>query len=90
MKAIPAAMDAVALEAFGPPNVLTMHTLPTPLPGPGEVLIELHAAGVGSWDDAVRDGSWRTFSRPKFPLVPGTDAAGVAPQVGPAGGLAPR
>ena len=83
MKAIPAAMDAVALEAFGPPNVLTMHTLPTPLPGPGEVLIELHAAGVGSWDDAVRDGSWRPFSRPKFPLVPGTDGAGVVVARGP-------
>jgi len=74
---IPGAMNAVALEEFGPPNVLTIHTLPVPVPGPSEVLIELQAAGVGSWDASVRDGSWKPTGRTKFPLVPGTDGAGV-------------
>ncbi len=74
---IPGAMNAVALEKFGPPNVLTLHTLPVPVPGPSEVLIELHAAGVGSWDASVRDGSWKPAGKPKFPLLPGTDGAGV-------------
>ena len=74
---IPGAMTAVALEKFGPPNVLTVHTLPVPLPGPTEILIELHAAGVGIWDASVRDGSWKPAGKPKFPLVPGTDGAGV-------------
>jgi NADPH:quinone reductase-like Zn-dependent oxidoreductase len=41
------------------------------------VLIALHAAGVGVWDAQVRDGSWRPFGRPKFPLVLGTDGAGI-------------
>jgi NADPH2:quinone reductase len=82
-KAIPAAMNAAALEKFGPPNVLELHTLPVPLPGPGEVLIELHAAGVGSWDAAERDGAWKPFGRPKFPLVLGTDGAGVVVARGP-------
>jgi NADPH2:quinone reductase len=70
-------MNAIALEEFGAPDVLTLHTLPVPIPGPSEVLIELHAAGVGIWDAAVRDGSWKPAGRPKFPFVPGTDGAGV-------------
>jgi NADPH2:quinone reductase len=76
-------MEAAALEQFGPPRVLSLHTLPVPLPGPGEVLIELHAAGVGVWDASVRDGSWRPFGRPRFPLVPGTDGAGIVVMKGP-------
>ncbi len=74
---IPGAMAAAALEEFGPPQVLTLHTLPVPVPGPTEVLIELHAAGVGVWDAFIRDGSWRPAGKPRFPLVPGTDGAGI-------------
>jgi NADPH:quinone reductase-like Zn-dependent oxidoreductase len=62
-------MKAVAIDRFGSPSVLTLHTLPVPEPGPSEVLIALHAAGVGVWDAAIRDGSWRPTGRPKFPLV---------------------
>jgi NADPH:quinone reductase len=80
---VPGAMKAAALEEFGPPQVLTLHTLPVPLPGPTEVLIELHAAGVGVWDASVRDGSWKPAGKPKFPLVPGTDGAGVVVLRGP-------
>ncbi len=83
MKAIPGAMKASALKVFGPPSVLTEHILPVPLPDPGEVLIELHAAGVGSWDAAERDGSWKPFTRPKFPLILGTDGAGIVVAKGP-------
>lgn len=75
--AIPTTMKAAAIDRFGPPEVLTLHTLPVPEPGPGEVLIELYGAGLGIWDASVRDGSWRPFGRPKFPLVLGTDGAGV-------------
>ncbi len=76
-------MKAVALKKFGPPKVLTLHSLPIPLPGPGEVLIELQAAGVGVWDAAVRDGSWRPYGRSRFPLVLGTDGAGIVVARGP-------
>ena len=74
---IPTTMKAAAIDRFGPPAVLTLHTLPVPKPGPGQVLIALQAAGVGSWDASIRDGSWRPGGRPKFPLVPGTDGAGI-------------
>src|SRR2546422_8488597 len=38
---------------------------------------------VGSWDGLVRDGSWRPWGpNPRFPIVPGTDGAGVVAATG--------
>lgn len=70
-------MKAAAIDRFGPPSVVTLHELPIPRPGPRQVLIALLAAGVGSWDESVRDGSWKPAGRPKFPLVLGVDGAGI-------------
>lgn len=70
-------MKAAAIDRFGPPSVVKLHTLPLPRPGPRQVLIELHAAGVGSWDQSIRDGSWKPDGRTRFPLVLGTDGAGI-------------
>lgn len=70
-------MRAAAIDRFGPPSVLTIHRLPVPQPGPRQIVIAVHAAGVGSWDESIRDGSWRPAGRAKFPLVLGTDGAGV-------------
>lgn len=75
-------MKAAAIDRFGPPRVLKLHTLPVPRPGPKQVLIAVYAAGVGVWDASVRDGSWRPYGRPKFPLVLGTDGAGVVIEKG--------
>ena len=69
-------MKAAAIDRFGPPSVLKLHTLPVPVPGDGEVLIALHAAGVGVWDADIR-GGWWPEGKAKFPLVLGTDGAGV-------------
>src|ERR1700730_12161707 len=71
-------MRAAAIDRFGTPAVLTLRTLPVPQPGQNEVLIAVHAAGVGVWDASIRDGSWRPLGhRTKFPLVLGTDGAGI-------------
>ena len=80
---IPGTMRAAAIDRFGPPAVLTPHTLPVPKVGPRDILIEVHAAGVGVWDASIRDGSWRPTGRPKFPLVPGIDGAGIVASRGP-------
>src|SRR3989449_6575603 len=80
---IPQTMNAAAIDEFGPPAVLALHQLPVPKPGPREVLISLDAAGVGSWDGLVRDGSWRPWGPDRrFPIVPGTDGAGVVAATG--------
>lgn len=78
---IPATMQAAAIDRFGGPEVLTVHTLPTPMPDAGEVLIAVGAAGVGVWDAEMRDGSLPS-SRKKFPLVLGTDGSGVIAAIG--------
>ena len=82
-QAIPQTMNAAAIDEFGPPAVLALHRLPVPKPGPREVLIALASAGVGSWDGLVRDGSWRPWGpNPRFPIIPGTDGAGVVAAIG--------
>src|SRR5687768_17925759 len=75
--AIPDTMKAAAVNRFGPPSALTLHEVPVPRPGPREVLIAIVTAGIGSWDASIRDGSWRRPGRPRFPLVPGVDGAGI-------------
>jgi NADPH:quinone reductase len=74
---VPTSMRAAAIDRFGPSSVIKIQTLPVPKPGPREVLIAIHGAGVGSWDESIRDGSWKPSGRTKFPLVLGTDGAGV-------------
>jgi len=74
---MPAAMKAAAINRFGPPSTLTLHDVPVPKPGSNEVLIAIDTAGIGRWDASIRDGSWRTPGRSRFPLVPGIDGAGI-------------
>jgi NADPH:quinone reductase-like Zn-dependent oxidoreductase len=69
-------MKAAAIDKFGPPSVLKLHLLPMPKPGAGEVLIALRAAGIGVWDGDIR-GGWWPQGRPRFPLVLGSDGAGI-------------
>lgn len=76
-RGIPIRMKAAAIDRFGPPSALTLHELPVPKPGPREVLIALDTAGVGTWDASIRDGSWKPPGRPRFPLIPGVDGAGI-------------
>ena len=73
----PPTMRAAAIDQFGPPAVLTPHRLPVPVLGPREILVAVYAAGVGVWDASIRDGSWQPAGRLKFPLVLGTDGAGI-------------
>jgi NADPH:quinone reductase len=78
---IPATMRAAAIDRFGGPDVLSIHTLPVPEPNAQEVLIALDAAGVGTWDASLRDGGWAEGEE-HFPLVMGTDGAGTVVSVG--------
>ncbi|MDW4550252.1 NADPH:quinone reductase [Defluviimonas sp. D31] len=76
-------MKAVWYEAFGPAaEVLTVGTLPDPLPGPGEVLVRLRASGVNPSDVKLRAGAraGAVMAWPK--IVPHSDGAGVIEAVG--------
>jgi NADPH2:quinone reductase len=78
---IPETMRAAAIDRFGGPEVLTIHTLPVPSIDPTEVLIAIDTAGVGPWDADIR-GGWYPGRKPRFPLVLGTDGAGIVAAVG--------
>lgn len=74
-------MKAAAIDEFGPPSVLEQRTVPVPRPGPREVLVALHAAGVGIWDAKTRDGTWAEDDV-HSPKILGVDGAGVIAEVG--------
>jgi NADPH:quinone reductase-like Zn-dependent oxidoreductase len=56
--------------------------LPVRDPGPGELLVEMHASSVNGFDVAVLSGWVRQFMEYRFPLVPGKDFAGTVAAVG--------
>ncbi len=74
-------MKAVWYEGTGAaPDVLTFGDIPTPVAGPGQVRVRLHASGVNPADVGRRAGSYRAM---EFPLViPNSDGAGIVDQVG--------
>ena len=72
-------MRAAAIEEFGGSDKLQLLDLPTPEPGVEEVLIRVHAAGVGPWDVMSRQG---VFGDREFPFIPGFEPAGVVEAVG--------
>jgi len=53
---VPSSMKAWRVHEFGPPEAMIFETVPRPDPGPGEVLVKVHAAGVGPWDGSIRAG----------------------------------
>src|SRR3954451_665178 len=76
------ALKAIVIREFGPPSVMKLEEVPTPEPGPGEVLIKVHAVLVNRTLDAVvRAGKYAR--RVTLPLTPGVDPSGVIVKVGP-------
>lgn len=67
-------MQAIQISAYGGPEVMTLTDLPDPKPGPGQVLVRLHAAGVNPVDTYLREG--KNGYKPDLPFVPGIDGAG--------------
>jgi NADPH2:quinone reductase len=73
-------MKAIRVTAFGGPEVLKLGEVPTPQPGPGEVLVRIRAAGVNPVETYIRAGTYARL--PNLPYTPGNDGAGVVEQVG--------
>ena len=71
-------MRAIVIEEQGGPEVLRLSERPDPVPGPGEVLIDVQARGVNFIDIYQRSGLYDV----PLPFVPGMEAAGVVAAVG--------
>src|SRR5712692_9196825 len=68
-------MKAVLLTAHGGPEMLHYGDMPDPVPGPGEVVVDIHAASVNAADYKVRLGSYD--SKMTFPYILGRDFSGI-------------
>ena len=67
-------MRAIRVHGFGDPSVMVVEDIPTPEPGPGQVLVKVHAAGVNPAETYIRSGRYSIL--PTLPYTPGSDGAG--------------
>lgn len=73
-------MKSIRVHEYGPPDVMRLESVPDLFAGPGQVLVEVKAAGVNPVDTYLRAG---VYHPPKsLPFTPGLDAAGTIVQVG--------
>jgi NADPH:quinone reductase-like Zn-dependent oxidoreductase len=73
-------MKANRVHRFGGPEVILFEDLPRPTPGTDEILVRVHAAGVGPWDALIRAGH-SALPQP-LPLTLGADLAGTVEATG--------
>ena len=73
-------MRAVLCHRWAGPEALVLDQVETPRPGPGEVLLEVAAAGVNFADCLMIEGKYQ--ERPAFPFSPGLEAAGRVAALG--------
>ena len=76
-------MKALVSPSYGPLDALEMAELPTPHPGPGEVLLRTSAVSLNGIDPKLITGAMKDFVPLPHPFVPGVDVAGVVEAVGP-------
>ena len=75
-------MQAIQIQEFGDPQVLQVKEISIPAPGPGELLLRVHAAAVNPVDTSIRAGRASGLSGAELPYVPGFDASGVVAAIG--------
>jgi NADPH2:quinone reductase len=73
-------MKAIRVSQYGDPSVLKLTEVPTPEPGPNQVLVRNHGVGVNPVDTYLRANI--DNRGPKLPYTPGSDAAGIVEAVG--------
>lgn len=74
-------MKAMRFGRFGGPEVLEEWEVPDPVPGPGEIVVDVAACGVCYHDVLSRKGAMRGGMA--LPRIPGHEIAGVVAEVGP-------
>ena len=74
-------MRAFAVDEFGASG--SIHELPEPAPGEGQVRVRVEAASINPADLSMLSGAYRDHMEHRFPLVPGLDLGGIVDSVGP-------
>jgi NADPH2:quinone reductase len=73
-------MKAVLCRQFGPPSVLRVEEVPSPAPGPGQLVVATRTCGVNFPDTLIIQGKYQF--KPDFPFSPGGEVSGVVKEVG--------
>jgi NADPH2:quinone reductase len=81
MDKLPAQMTVIGISKPGGPEVLLPETRAVPVPGPGEILVKVHAAGVNRPDVSQRSGSYPP--PPGASDLPGLEISGEVVALGP-------
>jgi NADPH:quinone reductase-like Zn-dependent oxidoreductase len=76
-------MKAVRFDEYGGIDVLKVVDVPQPAPGPGQVLVQVKAAGINPGEDKIRQGMLHSRWPATFPSGEGSDLAGVVAETGP-------
>ena len=74
---------AVQFDSYGGVDVLEVRDVPRPVPGAGEVLVEVRAAGINISEAVIRSGALHDRWPATFPSGQGSDLAGVVAEHGP-------
>ena len=74
-------MKAIVVREFGPAEAMKIEERSDPVPGPGQVVVQVKAVGVNPVDTYIRAGTY--VRKPNLPYTPGTDVGGVIVAVGP-------
>lgn len=74
-------MKAVLCRALTGAEHLVVEDIPDPMPGPGEVLVRVHAAALNFFDTLIVAGKYQV--KPELPFSPGAECSGVIEALGP-------
>ena len=75
-------MKAFVVDRYGKNRALRLDTVPSPVAGPNDVLVKVHAAAINLLDSKVRDGEFKLLLPYKPPFIAGHDVAGTVLEVG--------
>jgi NADPH:quinone reductase-like Zn-dependent oxidoreductase len=77
-------MRAVRFDEYGGVEVLKVVDVPRPVPGAGQVLVQVKAAGINPGEAKIRAGQLHSRWPATFPSGQGSDLAGIVTETGPA------
>jgi NADPH:quinone reductase len=76
-------MQAIVMREFGPPEVLVACEVPDPMPGPGEVVVDVSIVNITFVETQLRGGRPpNPAMAPRLPVIPGNGVGGVVGEVG--------
>jgi NADPH:quinone reductase-like Zn-dependent oxidoreductase len=75
-------MRAFVLTQYGGPDATELREVPEPQPGPREILVRVHAAGLNPVDYKIREGKLKMIHRYHLPIVLGNEFAGTVQALG--------